>query len=370
MKKKICWVTPDCFIDVDYNSGILEKLLEHYSIHWIIVLSVHGRFKETDFYDLKKLHPNLIVEFVCFRHRARDIRTLFTYLKIAQKVRAAESDINYLNIVPESPYSLPLFLLPKKKTVYAAHDGDVKGIVKFGAIVGFTFKFCYGLVENVNMFSGTEAKKFKVSFSGKRIWVIPLAMKNFGAVTIAKRTDCISFLSFGTLHDEKNIGLLIEAANQLYEEGIQNFKVSINGNWSVGWSIDEKIRHPEIFELYIKPVPNDDIPNLFGYNHYAVYPYKQMSQSGALKVAFNYYNPVIVSNLPGFANEVENGIDGYVFESENVESLKGIMRKCIQDGREGYELLSKKMRKHVDAKYSVEAVASKYCEMFNEICKR
>ena len=65
----------------------------------------------------------------------------------------------------------------------------------------------------------------------------------------------------------------------------------------------------------------------FRSNHYAIYAYKEMSQSGAVKVAFNYYTPVIVSDLPGFKDEVEENINGYFFKSENYRFTKGCYEK-------------------------------------------
>lgn len=85
---------------------------------------------------------------------------------------------------------------------------------------------------------------------------------------------------------KKNLELLIEAANQLAEEGVCGFKVSINGGWRVSWKIEDKIRHPEYFELNIGNIENKDIPNLFSYNHFAVYPYKKHVTKWGYKMCF------------------------------------------------------------------------------------
>ena len=159
----------------------------------------------------------------------------------------------------------------------------------------------------------------------------------------------------------------MEAANQLYEEGVRGFKVSINGVWRVEWKPEDKIRHPEIFELNIGSVPNEDIPNLFTYNHYAVYPYKNMSQSGAIKCAFNYHTPVIVSDLPGFTDEVEEGVEGFSFKSEDVDDLKRVMRECIHLKSDEYNVLVKKMTIDVENKYSIDSIVNQYVSMFEKL---
>ena len=161
--------------------------------------------------------------------------------------------------------------------------------------------------------------------------------------------------------------LLIEAANQLVEEGITGFKVSINGMRRVDWKIEDKIRHPEYFELNICNVPNEEIPNIFTYNHYAVYPYTNMSQSGSIKCAYNYNTPVIVSDLPGFTDEMVEGVDGFSFKSGNVKDLKRVMRECINRSPEDYDTLQAKMKKHISDVYSDEHILGLYSKMFHKL---
>lgn len=366
MKKRICWITPDYFVDVDIP--IIPFLLNKFDIHWIIVFRVENRFKISDFNYLRDKYSNLSIDFHYLNHRFRDVRIFFDYIKLQRMVKSINADIIYINVVPSNPFIVPFFWsLPREKTIATAHDGSIKSIMKFGKIVLWSFKQAYGSVKYVNMFSLSQAKLFAENFPGNDITIIPLALKDYGKPTIVKRTDCISFVSFGTIHAEKNIGLLIEAANQLYEEGTRGFKVSINGLWRENWNINTKIRHPEIFEVSLGVIPNKLIPNLFGYNHYAVFPYKQMSQSGAIKVAYNYNNPVITSNLQGFIDEVEENVDGFIFRSEDLISLKFIMKKCIEEGVEGYNEIVTKMRKHIDETYATPIIIAAYQKMFEKI---
>lgn len=266
----------------------------------------------------------------------------------------------------DNPLLYSLFKwLPKDKCVITAHDGSIKSIM--GSVTKSMFRKCYPNCKYVNMFSESQAALFKINYPGPEIFVIPLALKDFGVPNVTLRNDCVSFVSFGTMHAEKNIQLIIEAANQLFEEGVRNFKVSINGVWRISDTPNQLIRYPEIFEIRNTLIPNNDIPNLFCSNHYAIYAYKEMSQSGAVKVAFNYYTPVIVSDLPGFKDEVEEDINGYFFKSENIDSLKDVMRKCIDKTTEDYNALVGRMRDNIDRKYSVKALLPKYKAMFSKV---
>ena len=367
MKKKICWVTPDCFIDVDIP--IVSEITD-YDIHWIVLFNNKGnRFNESSFERYEKC-DNVSIEFVYNKSRGRYPQTLLFYHRVKSIIKREKPDIIYFNVVPSNPYMLPLyFWLPKDKTIVTAHDGRMTASMSFAFLTKFWFYKAFRTVKHVNMFSNYQATFFNENFPAKDVTIIPLCLKDFGKPTVEKRKDCIGFVFFGTIHMEKNIELLIEAGNQLFEDGVRGFKISINGEQRVKWNIKEKIRHPEVFELYIGSVLNKDIPNLFAYNHYAVYPYKNMSQSGALKCAYNYYTPVIVSDLPGFIDEVENGIDGFVFKSESVEDLKKVMKDCIYRTRTDYDALVLKIREHISKKYAKPIIVKKYIDMFDKMLK-
>lgn len=365
-RKKICWVTPDCFLDTDME---VVPFIECFNIHWIILFNKKdNRYSEENFKNFKK--KNLTIEFLYNTSRARYPQTLLFYMKIKKIIKREMPFLIYFNVMPSNPYILPLyFWLPKDKTIFTAHDGRVTESMSFAKLIKYGFYKAYQSVKHVNMFSYYQENFFKMNFPNKQITVIPLGLKDFGKPTISKRKDCIGFVFFGTIHFEKNLELLIEAANQLIEEGVSGFKISINGVWRVNWKPEDKIRHPEFFELKLCNIPNKDIPNIFEYNHYAVYPYKNMSQSGSIKCAYNYNTPVIVSDLPGFTNEVCEGTDGFIFKSEDVNDLKRVMRECISRSSQSYLDLQEKMRNHVRKLYDKKTILSKYIKMFDEITK-
>lgn len=368
-RKKICWVTPDHFLDTDLM--VVPYLLNSYDIHWLVIFYRIHRFKESDFDELIKQHPNLSVEFLYCNIPGKDVvRKFFSVNRLKRKILSIPVDLYYVNYVPTYPYHIQLFKgLPSLKTIFTAHDGSVKPVMRPNWLIRWSFKHAYKYPKYVNMFSRTQAELFEHNYPGPHVMLTHLGYKKLGDSTINKRTDCISFMAFGSLHEEKNVGLLIDAANQLYEEGERGFKVSINGVWQEKWDINERIKYPEIFEVSLGMVRNEDIPNLFGYNHYSVYPYKEMSQSGALKLAYGYHNPVICANLPGFVDEVEDWTDGYLFKSQDVNDLKRVMKKCICDGIEGYNHLREKMVKHVESKYSPEAISEQYISMLESVLK-
>lgn len=365
-KKKLCWVTPDAFMDTDFF--IVPYLLDVYDITWIILFPWrHVRFKEEDFDDLKKNHQNLKLVFIHNSYRGLDPRTLGMYYKIKKIITQIDPDLIYLNYEPMDPLVLPFYnWLPKYKTITTAHDGCVKSTFSRPWLSERCFNIGYGSRQYVQLYSPEQERIFSIMRPKIKTFVIPLALKNFGKPTKSLRRDCISFVSFGTIHPDKNIGLLIRAAEKLYNDGYRNFKVVIKGtcpSWEEEYN--PLIIHSELFETDIRFIRNEEIANIYSENTFGVFPYKQTGQSGAIKVALFYRKPTIVSNLNGFTDDIKNGYNGYVFKSDDVNDLARVMKYCIDTYPSEYKKMVHNVEQFVEKKYAIEKIVDKYLRMFN-----
>ena len=367
-RPKITWVTPDFFLDTDFNPDLFLGLLKHFDIHWIVLFPVKdARFCEADFERVKHF-DGLSIEFIYWTSRARSLKTLLFYEKVYRSIKASRPDLTYFNYVPTSPYILPLYWrINQGKTIVTAHDGNVKSSFKMPLLSSMVFKLAFSTAKYVNMFSPTQASLFSATFRSARIFTILLGLKDFGTSTLAKRSDNIVFFFFGSINANKNVGLLIEAACNLHDKGVKGFKVSINGFCNDWEQYASQIKYPELFELDIRMIKNSEITDLFARNHYAVFPYKEMSQSGAVKVAFNYRSPVIASDLQGFTDEVKDGVNGFIFKSDNVKELERVMMERIANHGSEYHLLQEKISQYNQANYSNEALTGKYYDMFKNV---
>lgn len=367
-KKSVTWVTPDYFVDCDFNLEIFTGILKHYKVHWIVLLPINNsRFKESDFEAIGKLQ-GLSIEFMYWRCRARSPKMLIFYEALYQRIKKLNAELLYFNEVPINPYILPLYWrLNKRNSIFTAHDGSVKFSFKIPWLAKIIHNAAYITARFVNMFSETQASLFKRDFKNSKIFIIPLALKDFGECRLPKREDAIIFLFFGSINVNKNLGLLIEAACNLHEKGIRGFKVCIHGYCNDWANYQLQVRYPEIFEIDIRLHQNNEIPVLFATSHYGVFPYKEISQSGALKVAFNYNLPVITSDLEGFTDEVKNGINGFVFNTEDVNDLERVMRDKLSISDASYNNMVKNIATYNKNTYANDILVKKYVSMFNEI---
>ncbi len=367
MKAKISWVTADYFADCDFIYNVMEKLCKTYSIRWIIVQGTHPRYRD-DEYKIFDTIRDLEIVFVVNKYRQRDLRGILSYWKMFRMAKSFQPDVYYFNMAPSPFYPFISMFYNKDKSIYCAHDGaPQKDSVKNCMVHTLCFNQTYKYAKFVNMFSKSQSELYAANYRRGKIHLMHLALKNLGTPTIQKPSDMIRFLFVGYIVYQKNLELLIEAGNRLFERGHRNFRISINGaceNWSF---YQEKIRYPEVFECYPDFRPNSELPNLYQSSHYAVYPYRRVSQSGALKVAFNYNVPVIVPSIGSFKEEVVEGVNGYYFEVCNVESLVGLMEQLLQKDLSAYTRLVVRMKEYTRLHYSNEAMVRAYTELFNSV---
>lgn len=363
-KIKICWVTPDWFVDVDFP--IVPRLAQYYDITWIIVFPWRNcRYTEEEINRCQCEH--LKIEYFHYKYFRKDPRIWFRYRKLGKFVFQESYDLYYINMPPGGGELQQVLYnkLPLDKTIVTAHDGSIKSIMSEKTAKAYSS--FYPRCKYVQMYSHSQAQEMRKNYSGPAVIEIPLALKDYGKSEKKPANGITTFLSFGTIHIEKNIPLLIEAANQLYEEGIRNFKVSINGQWKISEPASKLIRHPEVVSVRGELIPNEDISDLYATCQFAVFPYKMMSQSGAVKVAMNYRKPVIVSDLPGFKDEVVDGKNGLFFHSEDIDSLKDVMRRCIKMSDAEYTELQKSTDDYIAENLSTESILAKYKSMIDRV---
>lgn len=118
--------------------------------------------------------------------------------------------------------------------------------------------------------------------------------------------------------------------------------------------------------MHIKSIPDTDIPDLFATTHYLVLPYKSVTQSGPLRIAYGYNTPVIASDLEGFKESIINNVTGLLFKTDDVTSLASLMRNVIENPQT-YNIIKSKQKEYINNNISEKVIINKYINMFNNI---
>ena len=92
-----------------------------------------------------------------------------------------------------------------------------------------------------------------------------------------------------------------------------------------------------------------------------------VSQSGPTKIAFYYHTPIIATNLPGFSDEISEGINGFLFQNEDVDDLVRVMEEAVNRSQDEYNKLKNSMQHYTELHYSPWQIASKYIDMFKAV---
>ncbi len=372
-KKKICWITPDCFIDVDLP--IIHALSDEYIINWQIVIEKNAKIEYEQYVrSIINKNPNITISYHYLTHRFRNPQNINDLKQIIDKAKKFNPQLYYISAAIH-PYGTFMYklLLPSKKVIIACHNVSTpKGATSEKTASKLT-NLWINSFKNIQVFSKSQEEVLKQKTKNKNILMAPLALKDYGnpSTKIDKRKESnFRFLSFGNIVTYKRIDLLIEAANILAERGIKNFKVRIAGNCNSNWK--EKymplIKHPEIFELMIKRIPNEDVANLFVDSHVFVMPYQDIAQSGAITVAFRYNVVALVSNIVPFKEFVEDGVTGLTFHSEDANHLADKMQWCIENRNTKLEELAINQKQFVERELSLTSIAAKYKAYFENLC--
>lgn len=369
-KKRICWVTPDAFLDTDLPA--VNALSDNYEIHWFVILSVKGTLDNERFVNSHVDNKKVDLGFYQFQTHIRSPKHIHEILGIIKEVKKVNPDLYYLSEnFPPLGFLLYRFMLPLNKCVVPCHNVTTpKGAKKAWFARAYTHLWL-NTFKNIQTFSEYQEKELKLHYKGKNVLMTHFFLKDYGEPSCKTNKDdlpYIRFLVFGNIVHYKRIDLLIKAVNILWNRGIRNFKVRIAGScgqWETEYA--PLIQHPDLFELNIKRIPNEDVANLFVDSHYFVMPYQDIAQSGAITVAFRYNVPVIVSDIPQFKEFVKDGETGFTFHTKDAQALADKMEWVIANHNNVYPKVCANLKRFVEENLSLDAIKQKYITYFDKL---
>lgn len=362
--RNITWVTSSYMLQVDLP--ILKKIKNSFNVIWFLLGSDKDKIQTARTY-AEKNNINLCIRYIHHHHYSP--LSCLDYIKLIKEIALLKSNIYYFDVIA-FPYLIFVIkkYLPSNKVVMAMHHGNIHDGMKLKYVYKYYLAYLCKQPFNFQYYSNTQASYFTGNINDR--YIIPLALNDYGKVDEKPQEGCVIFLSFGHIISTKNIGLLIEAACRLKEMSNKPFKVRIVGHCRIwGTKYQPLIKYPELFELTIKSVPDSDIPYLFSTSHYLVLPYKSVTQSGPLRIAYGYNLPVIATDLDGFKESMVDGVTGILFKNKNVEDLVEKMKNVLDQHPTFYISLKNAQKKYLESNLCTEVVAEKYKLMFDNIIK-
>jgi len=376
MKKSILYISPENF--TDHNFPVMEHICKFYNLHWLIVFDYNfGRkplFSEEEI-ELFARENNVSYTILKKKYRRRNPLNLIFNIKFLIKILKYKTDLIYIETLNDIYFSiLSVLFINKKKSILAIHDVLSHVTNKrtiSDLVINLTDKLERTFFYNIHLFSHTQAKILKSNYSDKRVFVVPLFLLKFPYVkTITYiKTPKVNFLYWGSIRYNKGLDFLILAAEKLYENGFENFKVTIVGRTKEWETYNSLIKHQEIFELHVSDefIPIEQVAKLFASSQFLVLPYRDITQSGPLNHAYNYNLPVIASNLDGFKEYIIDGNNGFLFESENIDSLYNVMKMVMSLNETSLLTIKSNLSAFVNKNMSDEVILGKYRSMLDSV---
>lgn len=169
-------------------------------------------------------------------------------------------------------------------------------------------------------------------------------------------------LFFGFVREYKGLKYLIQALPRITErcEDVRLFVVGDFGGAENREAYERLMEengvrsHITICDGYI---PDREIEKFFAACDLVVLPYVSATQSGIVQIAYGFEKPVVVTNVGGLPDVVEDGKTGYVVEPENSTALAdAVVRYFKENRKEEFEENVKKEAYRFDWDRMVETV--------------
>jgi len=357
--KKIAWISVPAFISTDMF--IIPEVSKYYQLDWYLLVRENEKIDFLEQANLLKEEGKIGFNLVYTHFRSSDPRTLIEYKNFLSIIKENNYDIIY-NVMIGIPYYMPLlrYIIGTKKTLVAIHNVHVpKGGSLYWPSVLYT-KFTINSFKYFQTFSESQKRELKAKAPNKYCDNVNFVLMDYGRPTHITKNDETVFLSFGIIRDYKRIDVIIQAAQIAYEKTGKKFKVIIAGSCDNWEPYQKMIRYPELFDLRIMRIEDEEIPNLFAETDYFLAPYQDIAQSGSAIIALNYNIPIIASKLEAFQTYVIDGVTGYLMSPACVEDLTNIIIKILKADSESNNTMKETIAKMKQELFSAEVVCQMY----------
>ena len=140
-------------------------------------------------------------------------------------------------------------------------------------------------------------------------------------------------LFFGRIDKYKGIGTLLSAYKKVQDNVELPLVVAGNGKFTENeLSLLQSILSDKIC-IINRYIQDSEMVWLFMNSSFLCLPYTEASQSGVIPIAYYFGKPVVVSDIKGLVQFVDDGKTGYIFKTSNEleQILKNISNdKCLQ----------------------------------------
>ena len=275
------------------------------------------------------------------RFRARDPRSVRQAGRILGWIRELDPDVMHLDDVDVSP-RLALALAGRRtphSLVVGCHDPDPHSGERRWRLKLWVRKLVLPRADAVVVHHRSGATALRRRHPRLRK---PVRVVHLGAYTFLQEMadqperetprSRPTILLFGRITPYKGLEQLYRVA-PVVASAVSDLRVVVAGNPVRGYEPPPvpSLENGGQVETRFEYVPAHDTPALFAEADVVVCPYTDASQSGVVLTAFALGRPVVVTNVGGLAEYVEDGTSGIVVPAGDDEQLADALIRCLRD---------------------------------------
>jgi glycosyltransferase involved in cell wall biosynthesis len=218
--------------------------------------------------------------------------------------------------------------------------------------------------------SDVEKELLDWGFSSRRIKRIPNGVdaEFFKRERPFPTRDPVRFVLIGRRSPQKGIDLALQAAQILVKDGLgEDFEIKFYGT---DYSEYDYQRMAEKLGVtsHVEFLPHQDaIRDVLHGAHSLILPSRSEGMPNVVLEAMSFELPVIASRVSGVVDIIEDSVDGILIPVEDPQALADAMMKIIMD-TDLATRLGQQARRKITSEFSLEYVADKYSDLYEELC--
>ncbi|GGC48715.1 glycosyltransferase family 4 protein [Haloferax sulfurifontis] len=177
----------------------------------------------------------------------------------------------------------------------------------------------------------------------------------------------LNILFFGLIADYKGIDVFGEAIPAIMEN-CPRATVTIAGGGDIEKYLSDEVVSLDSVRIYDEFIPDNQVGQLFRQADVVVLPYKSGSQSGVLTIAYEYRTPVVVTDVGGLPEVVDNGETGYVVPPNDSDALASSILDVIKYP-EKKQQMERKINEKVESELSWDIICEELVEHYNSLLR-
>lgn len=142
-------------------------------------------------------------------------------------------------------------------------------------------------------------------------------------------------LFFGQIKEVKGLDILLRAMPEVVEAHEDAVLLIAGKVWKDDWGryqgAAKALEDTGNCLCRVTYIPEPEVPDYYASADAVVLPYRRIYQSGVLLLAMSYGKPVVVSDIEGMTEVVEDGANGYVFPSGEAPALAEKLSEALSD---------------------------------------